>query len=190
MLRAPHHCGCSIRSKIFISKQGHVTAQQYGVILSQILTGIYPTVCRQRLGRCRTIAGHLHIFALSHPHPALLHATVVPCRPSGASLSPSSQVRQKRVRQKKGQRNTHNRQRKYISSPPPPLPPSGRSTISSSSSHSPGSARVTTLPTLVPCRKVRTAGVARSSWKSSLKVGARGCFHSQAFPTLFHSSRI
>ena len=47
-----------------------------------------------------------------------------------------------------------------------------------------------TLLTFVSYRKVRTAGVARSSWKSSLTEGARGCFHSQAFPTLFHSSSI
>lgn len=35
-------------------------------------------------------------------------------------------------------------------------------------------------PTL---RKVKTAGVARSSWKRYLTVGAHGNFHSHAFPT-------
>ena len=36
----------------------------------------------------------------------------------------------------------------------------------------------------MPRKKFGTAGVALSSWKSSLTVGARGCFHSQAFPML------
>ena len=42
----------------------------------------------------------------------------------------------------------------------------------------------------MPLKKVRTVGVALSSWKSSLTVVARGCFHSQAFPTLLHNSFI
>ena len=46
-----------------------------------------------------------------------------------------------------------------------------------------GGVRVVTIPTVVSRRKVRTAGVACPSWKSSLTVGACGCFHSQAFPT-------
>ena len=69
------------------------------------------------------------------------------------------------------------------------LPPSGSNTISSST-HSSGGARITILPTFVSCRKVGTAGVARSSWKSSLTVGARGCFHSHSFLTLLRRSLI
>ena len=77
----------------------------------------------------------------------------------------------------------------------PPTPPasSGENTISSSSSHSSsskGGARVTTIPTFVSRRKVRTAGVARSSWKSRLTVGARGRFRSRAFLALLHNSFI
>ena len=74
--------------------------------------------------------------------------------------------------------------------PAPPTPPPaslGQKTTSSSSSHSScskGGARVTILPTFVSHRKVRTVGVARSSWKSRLTVGARGHFCSRAFLAL------
>ena len=73
------------------------------------------------------------------------------------------------------------------------VPPSGRSTISSKPSHSSssvGGVGVVILPTLVSPRKVRTARVARSSWKSSLIVGPHGRFRSQGFPMLPQSSFI
>ena len=47
-----------------------------------------------------------------------------------------------------------------------------------------------TLLTFVSRRKVRTSWAARSSRKNSLTEGARGCFHSQAFRTVFHSSLV
>ena len=68
-----------------------------------------------------------------------------------------------------------------------------RSTISSSSSYSSssmGGARATLIPALVSRRKARTSGIALSSRKSSLMVGARGCFHPQAFTTLLQSSFV
>ena len=46
---------------------------------------------------------------------------------------------------------------------------------------------VVTLPTLVLRRRVRTTGVVRPSWKSSMMVGAHGGFHRQAFPTLLQA---
>ena len=75
--------------------------------------------------------------------------------------------------------------------PGPPSSPSGRSTISSRSCHSSSrGVRVTILPTFVSRGKVRTASVALSSRKSTLMAGARGCFHSHAFPMPFQRSLI
>ena len=122
----------------------------------------------------------------------------LPCRPSGASLSPS-QIRQREVMTKKRKKEKcagDNRKSAFSGRVRPSLfflsvtallSPSGRSTISSHSSSE--RARVTILPNFVPRRKVRAAGVACSSRKGGLTVGARGCFHTQAFPMLLHSSR-
>ena len=49
---------------------------------------------------------------------------------------------------------------------------------------------MTILPAFVPRRNCKTADVALSSRKSSLTVGARGCFHSQVFPTFFRNPLI
>ena len=143
----------------------------------------------------------LYDFPKSYPRPASSAAThELPYRHGGAFLpSPPEESEIK----KGTKENMYKRQRKVHSQGGPARPP-----LPSFSTLGPLPRAIALLPPsppptppqgvpewsssrpLYPRRKVRTAGVACSSWKSSLTEGARGCFHSQAFPMLFHSSLI
>lgn len=111
----------------------------------------------------------LYIFPQSYPRPAspaITHG--LPCRPSGASLSPFPQVRQKGVKQRKEQRKylqkteekTHSLGRSGpLSSPSSswPSPPRAAS-LPPPAPHSYWGIRATILPIFVHRRKARAAG--------------------------------
>ena len=128
----------------------------------------------------------------SHPRlatPAATHGSH--CRPSGASLSPSPHILINKGKKKvsKGKETKEKCIPPSSPSTPQPSTSSGHSAISSSQPPDSSStqARVIILPTSVSLRKHSTAGIVLLSWKRSLTAGARGCFHSQAFPISFHS---
>ena len=82
-----------------------------------------------------------------------------------------------------------NPRRHILFGPSPPRAIHSSTSPNPSQSSSSGGTGATTLPAFVSCRKFRIAEVASSSWESSLMVGARGCFYSQALPTLLASGR-
>ena len=118
-------------------------------------------------------------FPLSLPRPALLCAIVVPSRPGGTSLSPFSQVRQKKSRIKKGQRKVSYMLRVGTARPPllprlgPLHPRDATLSLPSPPTPPPGALEPPFSRTHTPRKKSRTAEVTRSSWRSSLTAGTR-----------------